>query len=628
MFTDMVGSTAAAQTNEAGALELRDEQARLVRPLFVAHQGREIKSMGDGFLVEFDSALRAVQCAIDIQQHLHERNSQPGVAPIQLRIGIHLGDVEQRESDIFGDAVNIASRMETAAEAGGICLSGAVHEQIRNKLLDKLEKLPPTALKGLEAPMELYRVVLPWATRVPTSATKGPIRLAVLPFTNMSIDPADLYLADGLTEELITVLSQLVELRVIARTSVMPYKSTSKGVSQIGSELRVSAILEGSVRKAGNRLRVTAQLIDVESEGHVWAKSYDRELDDVFAVQSELAKQVAEALKVELRPAEEVRLDAKPTVRPDSYLLYLKGRSLLQSVWSEPAFRGAKEQFELALSIDDANARAHSGLADALMLLKWGHFLRPEDERGSEIRDHVMRALALDPNLAEAHSSLGDILWDSRAIREAEKEFQRALALNPSYSHARASYGHLLWELGRADEALREVKLAEELDPNSVQYVSWLVQLLIQMRRLDETAVKLEKLKELDREGFEYLGLLSYYHYARSELDRALQLTDRMDEIRPGESGLHRTWIYAAMGRREDAWKVIREQEKPAAKRPLTDLAMMHAVVGDLDGCFRYLSEAADQKDIPLQFWRIEPVLEPVRSDPRFKQLLKQLNLE
>jgi adenylate cyclase len=174
MFTDMVGSTAAAQSSEAAALRLRDEQAALVRPLFGAHHGREIKSMGDGFLAEFDSALQAVQCAIDIQQHLHERNSQPGVAPIELRVGIHLGDVEQRETDIFGDAVNIASRIEPLATPGGVCISGEVFSQVRNKIPNHLEKLPSTPLKGLQVSIDVYRVLLPWASWEFLPAHDGP----------------------------------------------------------------------------------------------------------------------------------------------------------------------------------------------------------------------------------------------------------------------------------------------------------------------------------------------------------------------------------------------------------------------------------------------------------------------
>lgn len=627
MFTDMVGSTAAAQANETEALKLRDEQAGLVRPLFAAHQGREIKSMGDGFLAEFDSALRAVQCAIDIQQHLHERNSQLGVAPIQLRVGIHLGDVEQRETDIFGDAVNIASRIEPLSPPGGICISGEVFSQIRNKIPNQLEKMPSTSLKGLQGPIDIYRIVLPWSGHGQSSARNGPVRLAVLPFTNMSTDPADLYFADGLTEELITVLSQLRGLRVIARTSVMPYKSTSKGISQIGVELRVSSILEGSVRKAGNRLRVTAQLVDAESEDHVWAKSYDRQIDDAFAVQSELATQVAEALKIELQPTEAIRLEVRPPVRPDSYLAYLKGRSRLQSVWTEEVFREAKQQFEHALALDPANARAHSGLADATIQL-WWHFRDPsQGDRSPAIREHVDRALELDPDLAEAHCSLALILWDDCDHSGAEKEFERALSLNPSYSYAHWDYGHLLWVFERNQEALVEFALAEELDPNSTQFAISHPQLLISLRRLDEAKVALERLKTLDTRGSEFLRMLCYYQYARADFEGALQTTDRLHELESKREWFLRTLIYSAMGKQEEAWKLIHDQESKAEKPPMEVLAQAHAAVGDLDGCFQCLDKAFERHQLALQSWRTEPMLKPVRSDPRFGLLLRRMNL-
>lgn len=627
MFTDMVGYTASTQSDEKAALALRSEQESLVRPLVSSHQGREVKSTGDGFLVEFDSALKATECALTIQRRLHERNGQVGVAPIVLRIGIHLGDVEQQGSDIFGDAVNIASRIQPVAEPGGICVSNAVREQVWNKISDHLEKLPPTALKGLRVPMDIYRVVLPWTVHGAPAANEGPPRLAVLPFTNMSPDPADVFFADGLTEELITVVSQLQELRVIARTSVMQYKSTTQDASQIGANLGVSWILEGSVRRAGNRLRITAQLIDAASQAHAWSKSYDREIDDVFAVQSEIAKQVADALKIELRPGEAARLATRPPVQMDSYLAYLKGRSVLQSIWSEKTFRAAKQQFELALSLDPSNARAHSGLADSLMVLKWGHYKRGEDEGESAIRDHVVRALALDPQLAEAHNSLGDILWDEAKHLDAEKEFQLALSLNPSYAAAHFSYAHLLLTFNRPEESLKEMTLAEQLDPSSVRYLDSHAWLLVLLRRLDEAAVLFERLREMNREGYTYLDTLAFYHYARGELDQIPPIIARLEEVSPYDATNVRVWLLAATGRKDEAWKLIAEQEARADDHDLGRVAMWHALVGDLDGCFRLLNKAWDTKSFAIQAWRIEPAFDAVRQDPRFAQLLKRMDL-
>jgi adenylate cyclase len=629
MFTDMVGSTASAQSNEVEALKLRDEQAGLVRPLFAAHQGREIKSMGDGFLAEFDSALRAVQCAIDIQQHLHERNSQPGMAPIHLRIGVHLGDVEQRETDIFGDAVNIASRIEPLAAPGGVCISGEVFSQIRNKIPNKLEKLPTTNLKGVDTPIDVYRVALPWAVYEAVAAREGPIRLAVLPFTNMSPDPADLYFADGLTEELITVLSQLRELRVIARTSVMQYKSTTKEISQIGTNLGVSSVLEGSVRRAGNRLRITTQLIDVDSQEHVWAKSFDRELDDVFEIQTEVAKQVADALKIELRPIEKTRLEARPTARPDSYVAYLEGRTLLHST-SKASLEAAKEHFNLAISRDPKNAAAHSGLADATRLIRWYHggFPRPRVDQAE--RRLAESAIELDPNLAEAHASLGIILWDDFEWVPAEKELKLALSLNPSYSLAHHWYAALLEDEGRADEALRELELAEAADPFWPLNLRSLAELLIWLSRLDEALVKIQKVSELEPSGHQNHAVLAEYYFARSDLDRSLKEIRQIEELEPNPRRKPgwRSLYYVYSGEKEKARALLREEEvSPESPWSPAIFAMVYALLGDLDDCFRWLEKAIEIHSLPLQSIRLNPQYENIRSDPRFQLMLKKVNL-
>ncbi len=626
MFTDMVGSTAAAQANEAQSLRLREEQERLVRPLFAAHRGREIKSLGDGFLAEFDSALHAVQCGIDIQQHLHERNAQPGVVPLLLRIGIHLGDVEQREDDIFGDAVNIASRIEPLSAPGGVCITGEVYSQVRNKLPNPVEKLPPTPLKGVRVPIEAYRISLPWTARSGTARHDGPPRVAILPFTNMSPDPSDLYFADGLTEELITVLSQVRDLRVIARTSVMQYKGTTKSISEIGTELGVASVLEGSVRRAGNRLRITAQLIEVESQEHLWAKSYDRDLDDVFVVQSEIAQQVAEALKVQLRPAETARLGASAAVLPESFVAYLKGRVLLQSVWSRQVYLDAKEQFELAIRLDPENGRAHAGLADAILYLYWNDQVRSRVARDPALIEHAYRALEIDPGSAEAHCALGGIHWDDWNWAAAEKEFQLAIALNPSYAFAHYHYGHLLMDEGRGVEALPELELASQLDPTSVMFAAWNVFLRLLLRRLDEVAPRLERLKQVDKVGEEYFDNLGWYHYSRGEFEAALQAAQRSTEITHRPVHALYMWVYAATGRRDEAWEAFREMEALPERYSRDNLAFQRAHLGDLDGCFKLLEVAVSEHQLGLQFLRNEASVAPMRADPRFAQILKRMN--
>jgi adenylate cyclase len=633
VFTDMVGGTTLSQANEAEFLRLRDEQAELVRPLFATHQGREVKSMGDGCLAEFGSALRAVECAIDIQQRLVARNSRVGGRPIQLRIGIHLGDVEVRGADILGDSVNVASRIEALADPGGICVTGPVFEQVRNKISNGLEKLAPRSLKNVQFPVDVYRVVLPWKVGRSATAESEPSGIAVLPFANISPDPKDEYFADGLTEELISVLSQLRGLRVIARTSVAPYRSTSKGVSQIGAELRVSSVLEGSVRKAGNRLRITAQLIDVRTEGHLWSQSFDRELDDVFALQAELAKQVANVLEVKLGVSEAARLDKRLPIRSDSYLAYLHGRSLMRGATASLAesLEAAKEQFEKAISLDDRNAPAYSGLADALRYIVYSSQGEVRTKSDAEGRRLVGRALELDPGLAEAHASRALIIWDDFEYAAAEREYRTALSLNPSYSFAHSYYGILLEDEGRPHDALRELELAEAADPLWPENLLHLARLLGWMGRAEEASTKVQKIGELAPRGEVYFTAQAWYYRAVGDADafgKAIDLTG-FSEPTPRAERIGRAMTYALSGEKEKARAILQQADaRPDALNIASICAMAYGDIGDLDGCFAWLDRACEKHALMLQPFRLDPRLENVRKDPRFSVLLRRMNLE
>jgi adenylate cyclase len=629
MFTDTVGYTASTQTDEAQTLELLRRQQELIRPLLKAHQGREIKSTGDGFLVEFDSALKATQCAVDIQRRIFERNAEGTLTPIKIRIGIHLGDVVQSGTDILGDAVNIAARIEPTAEPGGISVSGAVREQVWNKIPDKLEKLPPTSLKGLQLSMEIYRVVLPWSIHEKPSQGAAPAGLAVLPFSNISPDPKDEYFADGLTEEMISVLSQLKGLRVIARTSVTPYKATSKGVTQIGTELGVSSVLEGSVRKAGNRLRITVQLIDVISQGHLWAATYDRELDDVFALQTEMAKQVAEALKVKLLAPEADRLERRLPPRPESYLEYLQGRTSLHGI-GEADMRAALGHFERAIQLDEGNAAAHAGLADSHRLLGGLYHHLPKEQWEELSRNHARRAIELDPNLAEAHASLATILWDDWEFAAAEKEFQLAIALNPGFAWARVGYGNLLADTGRPEEALRELALAEQLDPLSSLVLSSETNLLTYLGRLDEAVVQIGKLGRLEGSDLLFHNSWFFIHMVRGEGERLNEDIRHFDDLFPGRPEIvtAHAAVAAVNGKTDRARELLRSVEDlPEPIRPDNQIAAVYARLGDIDATFHWLDICVEFKRLGIQFWRLDSSLAQIRSDPRFPALLKRMNL-
>jgi len=467
VFTDMTGYTALGQRNESLSLALVEEQRKLIRPVLSRHDGREVKTMGDAFLVEFPSALDAVRCAYDIQRATRAFDiSLPQEQRVHLRIGVHLGDVVESGGDISGDAVNVASRIESLAEDGGVCITRQVYDHVQNKFQLPLTSLGTKHLRNVSMPLEVYKMLMPWESSVQDERARASSinRLAVLPFANMSPDPNDEFFADGLTEEMITELSGLSGVGVIARTSVMHYKNSEKSVREIARDLGVGSVLEGSIRKAGNKIRITGQLIDGKNEEHLWAQRYDRDLNEIFAVQSEIAESVAKALELKLIPRDQ---PAKPSPENlDAYALCLKARSY----WNRRTKEGIQQAislFEEALKIDPDSARVNAGLADCYFQAAYRNFV--DSEMGEmKAMELVTRALELDPSLPDAHATLGLILsWRQRKYSDAEKEFRRAISLNPNYASAHQWYHHLLIATGRLREGLDEIMKAAELDPLS-----------------------------------------------------------------------------------------------------------------------------------------------------------------
>ena len=629
MFTDMVGFSVAAQVDESGALQRLGEQSELVRPVIDLYHGRRIKSTGDGLLVEFDSALRATECALEIQRRLRDRSARLGAIPIELRIGIHLGDVEEEGEDILGDAVNIAARVEPQADPGGVCISQQVYDQVRGKLPLSFEKLPARELKNLRVSIDLYRVVLPWIPAAPIALSEGLPRLAVLPFANFSPEASDAYFADGLTEELITFLSQLRGIRVIARTSVFAYKSTAKSVAQIGSELGVSSVLEGSVRKSGDRIRITVQLIETRSQEHIWSETFDRRLDDIFAVQTALAREVARTLKVRMTYSETAKTSTRAPPRPESYLAYLKGRTALQGQFGGETFRAARKEFELAIQLDPTNARALSGLADSLELLASGHYVENQTETIRLAREFATRAVELDPDLAEAHSSLGALLWWEYDYRGAEAELLRAISLNSNYAVPHGVYAYILMEMGRGADAVRETEIEEILDPRSMRMYDHRVHLLVWLGRMEEASSVCDRLGQIAPDSITYHICHAWLCLGQGDLQGSLEHLKRAEVLDPEPwTQVPQAWLQALMGNKELARQLL-TQARLSLKTYFGPwgYALGFALIGDLDEAFRILFEAAEKHDLTVGIFRLWPLLEPVRSDVRFGELLGRLNL-
>jgi len=630
MFTDTVGFTASTQANEGHTLELLREQAELLRPLIALHQGREIKSTGDGFLVEFDSALKAVQCAVNIQRRIYERNAEGGHTPIRVRIGVHLGDVVQNGSDILGDAVNLAARIEPLADPGGVCVSGAVYEQVRAKVTDRFEELEPKALKGVELPMEVYRVVPSWERKIvnePDDATHPPdkTRVAVLPFANISPDPNDEYFADGLTEELIANLSLVPGLKVIARTSVLGYKKGEKKVATIGKELGVGTVVEGSVRRAGNKIRVTVQVIDVATEEHLWTAKYDDDLDDIFAVQSEIATKVASSLPGSLIKPQATVPELERPKETQAYLSYLQGQALIWRT-DEPSLRKSLEHFQRAIENDPTFARAYAGLARVYINLGNEGYLTWTGaiEMGQATAE---RASKLDPDLAEAHVLLGEVAFMADAPAEIlDRELRIALELNPNLAQAHSLLSSLAGSFGIMESYVLQAEEAYRLDPLSPPMIRRQGEAYFNSGRYEEALAHWKKHLESDPIDA-YRGLAECY-VLTGEFDQAESMVRELEKVAPNSDPavLCRGFLAALTGDRDTAVGMIAKIDelfKKGTSRQ-SSIGYIYYALGDMDRFFENMVASARNHTLQAVRVRLSPLFTAARRDPRFVMLVIQ----
>lgn len=627
MFTDIAGYTSLAQSDEAEALRLLQEQERLIRPVLEAHRGRKVKSMGDGLLFEFPDVLDAVECGVELQRRVHERNAQKDSSPLRIRVGIHLGDVQRRGTDILGDAVNIASRIEPLAEPGGVCLSEHVVAQVRTKVAYQLENLGPKSLKGVREPLAVYKVVLPWAAGGIAGESLGVQRLAVLPFANISPDPSDEYFADGLTEELISTASKLPDLNVISRTSVMQYKDQKKRAADIGRDLGVYYLLEGSVRKAGNRVRITVQLIDARGDKHLWAENYDRSLEDVLQIQSEIAQKIASALEIRLREGDKERMEKPSTEVTEAHLLYMKGRFHLQH-FSKEELLTALWYFEQAIQKDAHYALAHAAVAETYGWLSWFEMM-PTNEAVSKAETAARNALELDPTLAEAHYALGSAMRDSRDLEGTLKEDRRALELNPSLTQARIRFANTLNFLGRSEEARTEAQKVLELDPLSSRSILGAADTYLYSGLPEKAAELYEKVLEMDPGNSFAMNNLGLADVRRGRyVEGIARIRKAIEMQRTPTPGSEADLAYALSkaGQTEEAKKIAatlvtyhREHGAGAAA-----VASAFASVGDKEAAFDWLERAGQEHSMSLVGLSVDFGFETLREDPRFVKWLKK----
>ncbi|MEO7504343.1 MAG: tetratricopeptide repeat protein [Sphingomicrobium sp.] len=607
MAADVVGYSRLMGANEVGTLtSLREHRSEFIDPCIAGHQGRIVKLTGDGMLVEFPSVVSAVECAVDVQREMRGRNAAiPEERRIEFRIGINLGDVIVADDDIFGDGVNVASRIEGIAKPGGVSVSSSVRENVGNKLDLLFEDTGDQELKNIAFPVRVYNVVIgsasakPKAGAVPEVAEADKPSIAVLPFNNMSDDRGQEFFSDGITEDIITDLSKISGLFVVGRNTSFTYKGKSVQLQKVASELGVKFILEGSVRKAGDRVRVTGQLIDGATGGHLWADRYDRDLTDIFAIQDEITQSIVAQLKIKLLPEERKAILQAPTANVEAYTYYLKGRQFFHN--STKRFLAlARQMFEHAAELDPQFARAYAGIVNCdSRLAGWFGVPIPFED----ILEAAETALKLDPNLAEAHAARGNTLSVIGRNDEAKLAFERALQLDPGGFDANLFYANYWMKEGELAQAVEYYTRAVELAPDDCQAPILLQQVLRAMGRGEEAA-----------------------KYAKLGLKRAEeQLHQHPESSRPAQLG---AGALASLGETERAkrWMERALTIDPDDTQLQYNAACTWTQLGEYDRAFDLLEVWTQHVGGITKVWfQRDPDLEPLRVLPRYQKLLEMV---
>ncbi len=668
MFTDMVGYSALTQTNEALALRLLEEHRNILRPLFISHNGREIETAGDAFFVEFTSAVEATNCAIEIQTALHERNLlMTDENIIQLRIGLHIGDVVYMDNHVHGDGVNIAARIEPLSPAGGICLSEDVARQIRNKINYPVLPAGKQKLKNIDLPMQIFCIDLPWVNtkhikrkkkersfsplliisltlllliiitffilrNYHPAETQATLRLAVLPFTNISNSNNDEYFADGITEEMISTLSKISGLSVIARTSTMKYRETEKDIATIGKELHVNTILQGSVRKFNDQARITVQLIDVATQEHLWSSEFNGDFIDIFKTQTDIAQNVANELKVRIEGSDNKLLRQSKTNNMQAYEEYLRGNHNLNRKTPE-SIQAALMHYEKAISLDSSFALPYTSLAYCYTLIGVaGYGTLPRNIAEVKAKQAVLAALQLDNTLPEAYATEGYIKfridWDWQG---AEASFKKALQLKPGYSTAHEWYALFLATQLRLDEALKEIKIAIDLDPLASGVNNGIARIYQFKKETDKALQQVNYTIALDTNYAEAWFTSAMINYQQNNFEKAMPpliKALKLSNNRPVMQGLLGC-IYSKTGKTQEAQTLISELEKkPVTNDKLYAAAMIYNQMGRVEKSMSILQKLVDEKYGIMIYIKADKNFFNGGNGEQYKGLLQQMNLQ
>jgi adenylate cyclase len=646
MVADVAGFSRMMERDEsltfARLRQLRDE---VTHRKVGEHGGRLIKTTGDGFLAEFPSAADAVQCALDIQRDVVAREAERSVdTRIRLRIGINVGDIIVDGDDVAGDGVNIAARLEPLAPLDGICISAYVREQIHDELGIALADLGEQNLKNIARPIRAFAVTLadgPSAVGATSAAPTVPAAgnfpsIAVLPFVNLSGDEENEYFADGLAEELLNMLTKIQGLRVASRTSAFFFKGKEVDIQTVAQKLNVATVLEGSVRKSGQRIRITAQLVQVATDSHVWSQTYDRTLDDIFAVQDDIAHAVVEELRGPLlgeRPDAKASAEVKAEVQaastgraddPEAYRLYLQGRFYAERL-TEADIARAVDLFRQALARDPAFALGWAGLARA-QCAQAGERQLPVVEGNEQARESAQRALALAPDLDEGHVALGWVLcqydWDWPG---AEAEFKRALAVAPGNVDALRGCAYIARHLGRLDEAIVLACRAVALDPLSSRARFTLGSCYQWAGYLDEAVASYHATLDITPNAGAAHYALSRMRLLQGRAAEALEEAER--EVLPYYRLQGVALAQHTLGAEAASNAALARLIEDYGDSSLVEIAQVYAWRGEVDLAFEWLERAYVARDPAMASSACNPLTLSLHGDPRWPALMQKMRL-
>lgn len=602
MFTDIAGYTALMQENETEAMKLRNRQRLVLEQFIPAHNGRILQTFGDGTLSVFPSALDAVSCAVKIQLDLQ---TEP-VCP--LRVGIHTGDITYDKDDVYGDGVNVASRIESVSTAGGVFVSDKVYDEIKNQPSLPAVSMGTFEFKNVARPVEVF-VLTCNGLKVPESIdADGKLKsmaevVAVLPFANMSNDPDNEYFSDGISEEILNALTRVQGLQVVARTSSFSFKGKNEDMREIGRKLGATSLIEGSVRKAGNKVRITAQLINTSDGTHYWSETYDRELNDIFAIQDEISLAIAHKLENQFSNVHApTHLVTPATTSIEAYEIYLKCVYKLSYAPTRELQLEVIDELEKAIALDPAFAKALALLADTYVTTGVWDLIKPVDAY-AKAKEYSLRALSINEDLPEAHMAYADFKkyndWDWDAVG---RSLQSAIKLNPGYADAVCAYGNYLRCIGNKEEALRYAERASSLDPLSVNLLNNLANNYVYVRdfeKAERTYLEALKINPGSRATqYEY----AYMYCAKGDYYKALEYTEEL--INNGEKWIENMQVMALIhkhtGRpektREMLDAVLRKVQSGETKRDPWILATLYTYNGEYDNAIKQLNEAADER--------------------------------